>query len=186
VSEPKESAMSHLTPRTFDRIAARAAGAAAYLGGVGIVVLMLATVTDVATRAAGQGGVSGLLDLTEISLVFVVYFGFAQAEADKTHIRTSFVTERMPERLRNATLALVWMLCLVFLVWMVWLTAQQAYTAYDVGESRASQTGVPVWPARVMVSLGMLGLALQSLVNVVDALRGIGPSAPDKVKEAQS
>ncbi|MET7393746.1 TRAP transporter small permease [Dactylosporangium sp. NPDC005572] len=145
---------------------------AAYLGGVGIACLVLATVTDVARRAAGMTSINGLVDLTEVALVFVVYFGFAQAEVDKTHIRTSFLTERLPDRVRRVVLAAVWALAFAFLLWAVVRTGQSAADSFHAGESRASQSGVPVWPARVMVSLGLLGLALQSLMNVIAAVRG--------------
>lgn len=167
-------------PVAFYRTVASAiARYAAYLGGVGIALLVFATVTDVTRRAAGMGSINGLIDITEVALVFVVYFGFAQAEVDKSHIRTSFVTERMPRKLRTLVSALVWTGILVFLIWCVSQTAQSALDSFRDGESRASQSGVPVWPARAMVSLGLLGLAAQSLVNIFDALLGVPSDRPD-------
>lgn len=148
------------------------AKAAAYLGGIGIMLLVFVTVTDVGRRAIGKTSINGLIDLTEVALVFVVYFGFAQAEVDKAHIRTSFLTERFPVRLRRLVLAAIWALILAFLLWTVWLTGESAIDSFRNGEARASQSGVPVWPARAMVSLGLFGLAIQSLVNIAAALRG--------------
>lgn len=157
---------------SIERVISAIARYAAYIGGIGIALLVFATVTDVGRRAVGAGSINGLVDLTEVALVFVVYFGFAQAEADKTHIRTSFVTERLPSVLRRGLSAAVWSVLFAFLLWMVWLTALSALTSFQGGESRASQSGVPVWPARAMVSLGLLGLAIQTLTNVIAAVRG--------------
>jgi TRAP-type mannitol/chloroaromatic compound transport system permease small subunit len=162
---------------SYTRFVALCARYAAYLGGAGITFLVLVTVVDVSRRAFGMSSINGLLDFTEVALVFVVYFGFAQAEVDQAHIRTSFATGRLPHVARCAVVVVTWTIATLFLLWAVRLTGQAALDSFQHGEARASQSGVPVWPARALVAVGLLGLAAQGLANVLNALLGRIPEA---------
>jgi TRAP-type C4-dicarboxylate transport system permease small subunit len=141
--------------------------------GAAIVLLMLVTVVDVFMRQFLTSGVRAVIEITEVSLVAVVFAGMVGAEVAGRHVRTPVVLNLLPSRpaatLRLAGLAL----SAVTTGWIALATANQAVQSVSNREARFGLLQVPVWPARVIIPLGMAGLCLMFVVRAVGLARRI-------------
>lgn len=164
--------------RFENRLLRRVTLVSAVCAGVMIVALMCLTVVDVILRAAGGGGVPGGIEWTEVVLVIAVYFGMMTAEYDDAHVRTPLLTDRMKPVVAQA-LRLVGTLAIsVLVVWMIIVTAEAALRAFSVGEVHPGISRVPVWPAKIIIPIGLLGMlvvfiahSIQRVLNIRELVR---------------
>lgn len=141
--------------------------------GAAIVVLMLITVVDVFMRQFLTSGIRAVIEITEVSLVAVVFAGMVGAEVAGRHVRTPVVLNLLPNR-PAASLRLVGLaLSAVTTAWITVVTADQAVQSFVDREARFGLLQVPVWPARVIIPIGMAGLCLVFVVRAVLLARRI-------------
>lgn len=149
----------HLPPRTARWLGRMSVGLAT-VAGAAILLLMFATVADVASRKGGGGGIAGVVEWTEVLLVVVIFAGMMGAELSGAHIRgMSFLTDRehsiVAPLLRcfgSAASALV-------LAWAVGATSDEALESIKLGEFRMGLIQVPIWPAKLAIPIGLAGFA---------------------------
>jgi TRAP-type C4-dicarboxylate transport system permease small subunit len=142
-------------------------GAFELVAAVGVLGLMLFTVTHVLLRTTGGRGIAGGVEIIEVTLVIVVFLGLAYAQRTDVHVSTTVVTERLPRRL-SLTLECVGMLvALLLIAWMTYETAKRGIDAWQAGERRVGLRDVPVWPARLIVPIGLSALALEMLATLL-------------------
>lgn len=137
----------------------------ATLAGVGILVLMLLTVVDVSLRETRGRGVGGVTEASEVGLVIVVFLGMTAAQMSRAHISTPMVLSRLPSRVGHALRAFSLLLAGVFVVWMTYRTLLTGLDSYARGEFRYGIVNVPIWPARLVIPVGLAGLAIALIVH---------------------
>lgn len=142
----------------------------ASIAGLMVVVLMLLTVVDVTLRTLGRGGVPGGVEWTEVALVVAVFCGMMAAEFDDAHVRTPIMTDRL-KLIASSVVRLVGTLAVsVLVVWMIIATAQTAWVSFSTGEVHPGITRVPVWPAKLIIPIGMLGMLVVLVVRAVERI----------------
>ena len=146
-------------------------GFLSWVGGIGIFLLMIPTVLDVAYRYTYGASLAGMVEYSEVGIVFVVYLGVAKAMQDGVHIATPVVTSRLaPRRAETARLAgqfVLWAL----VAYAVYRTGLSAIDATRIGEFRLGYVSVPTWPARSMVTFGFALLFIEIGIEIVERLR---------------
>lgn len=142
-----------------------------WLAGVAILVLMLLVVLEVALRDVFGSTVGGTIEISEVLLAFLVFLGVAYAQQDGSHVNTDLVTSRLPPRVAGAVRAVGMLVAVVALLMAVWATADRAWASMQAGEARFGLRSIPVWPARLIVPVGLFLLALESLFTAWDAWR---------------
>jgi TRAP-type C4-dicarboxylate transport system permease small subunit len=152
--------------RTVSRLCAMA-------GAAGVVALMLATVADVARRTLLGRPIAGVVEVSEVLLVAVVFLGAAYAQARREHVATTLLTARLGRRASAAVRSCSLALMAVLLVAMVWATGGRAADSVAVGEMRFGLVPVPMWPARVAITFGLLLLLAEVLLALAEAVRAV-------------
>ncbi|GAA3925143.1 TRAP transporter small permease [Microbacterium soli] len=137
------------------------------LAGVATIAMMALTVIDVTMRQLVGTSLRGAIELGEVLLVFAVFAGMVTAEVMKLHIRTPLLVSRLPARLGGTLTIVGLVVALVVLGWMIYATALTGIQSALAGEYRYGLLSVPVWPAKLIIPLGLAALFL-ALVN--DAL----------------
>ena len=163
--------------------AVQAMGSAlAILAGIGIVALMLLTVVDVGLRKFLGRGVPGALEISEVALVAVVFAALMAAEFGNVYVRTPIFVERLSHRMANVAKLLGLVPATLFVAWAAWLTAVEGLASAERGEFRFGVVAVPVWPAKLVIPIGLAGLALALAAKVVTAVhrarRAMPPETP--------
>jgi TRAP-type C4-dicarboxylate transport system permease small subunit len=155
----------------------------ARIASVALTVIALVTFIDVIGRYFFRAPFPFTVELTQLAMAIVVYFGVGLVTHEDAHINADLVTSRLSPR-RRALLALVTnLLALGFLALMVWRLWVQADFLFAKGDTTMVWT-VPLWPFAFAVAFGSLflltGVAMQ-LLHVWARLTGVEPEpAPAK------
>jgi TRAP-type mannitol/chloroaromatic compound transport system permease small subunit len=92
----------------------------------------------------------------------------AWALQDNEHVRIDVLSSRFSKRTREIVEMVGHLLFLFpFAAIMLWLSAQFAWKALLAGEMSPNSGGLPLWPAKAVVFLGFLQLALQWVSEVI-------------------
>ncbi|MDC4233342.1 TRAP transporter small permease [Actinomyces sp. B33] len=133
---------------------------------------MLLTVTDVISRLITGGSVPGLLEFTEVALVFLVFCGIAYGQQQKTHVAVTLVTSRLPERIGRTVVVLGLLIILALFAWATFATGSQALDSVMRQEARFGLAAVPIWPARVVLPIGFFLLFGETLIQLLNVIGG--------------
>lgn len=160
------------TASALEAIVVRVEPVARAAAGIGVLALMFLTVADIVTRTVAGGGVAGIIEITEVALVIVVYLGLMTAGRDGHHIRVGLLTDRLPAPAARVLRLLGLAIALFLVAWVIWVTAGKAVTSIEMQEFRFGLIGVPIWPARLAIPIGLSGLLLVFLLQFVALLAG--------------
>jgi len=158
----------------------------AVLSAIMTIVIMGLIVVNVISRRLGRGSIPGLLELSEVGLVFLVFCGIAYGLQTRTHVAVTLATSRMSAKMGRIAVAVGLVILIVVLAWALWATADMAIKSTIRGEARFGITHVPIWPARIMIPVGLfftLGEAVIQLIAVIRGEEKIRGEMPDADKE---
>lgn len=152
-----------------------------FLGGVIALALMLLIALDVTLRKLGSP-IPGAYELVTMLHVVVVFLGVAYVQRVKGHIFIEIATEKLPLKLRKALdfcgYAVGFIVCAVF----ARQTGKAAWESIMSQEYVAALVDIPVWPAKLILALGMLMLTLRlgwdMLMHFLPQLRPARDDAP--------
>lgn len=145
--------------------------------------MMLAITADVVARATIGRAVPGLFEMTEMSMVMVVFMGLGATLIDDGHIRVTMLTDRLPSPLARASTALAWGLAALTFVLLAWPATLEAEYSFSIREFRWGYFQVPIWWAKIGVAAGLWFAALQAAVHALRiAVKQVDLPAPDYVK----
>lgn len=156
----------------MERALFRAVNLLGVLASISVMVLMFVTTTDVITRTLSDASLPGMIELAEVCLVIAVFFGMAQTGTQGKHIVVTLLTEKLPHRTRKVLQGVGWTLVSVLLLWMTVANTMRAVDSLLEGESRFGLIHWPIWPARMVLAVGLLFMFLVSVGNVVRAMKG--------------
>jgi TRAP-type C4-dicarboxylate transport system permease small subunit len=136
------------------------------------VLALLAVVTfcDVIARYFFDKPFSFTVEITEIAMGVMIYFGVGLTTHDNDHISVDIVTLRLSEWLR-ALLGLVTNVLafgfLALMVWRLWLRAEVLLEKGDVSPIMF----IPRWPTAYIMTIGAVFFLTGLLVHIVVAYR---------------
>lgn len=153
--------------RTADRWIERISKTAAAICGASIAVLMLLTCIDVARRYATGRSLPGVIEYSEVLLAGVVFLGMGMAQNGGAHVRMeAFITRLRPRAkawVEAGTAAFAAVLTAVLTV----ATANEAIASFQAGEYRHGLAEVPIWPAKMVIPIGLAILTAEFLRTCV-------------------
>lgn len=165
------------------RLAERASAlckALARFTGLLIVLLMAGVVADALLRGTLSVAIWGVLEISVLILLSLIYFGLPSTLVLRENFRVSIIADLMPKWVGTPVawaLLLLQMAIIAMLAWFTWRSAIYSFTREEVA---IGMVEIPLWPARTMVALGFTVLVVQTLVLAVEfALKGEHPYAVD-------
>lgn len=144
----------------------------AWLSGLFTLLLMLLVVLEVILRDLFVTSLGGGIELSEVALVFLVFFGIAYAQQADAHVNTNILTARMPIRAASVLKSGALLFVAAILLWATYVTTARGWDSMQAGEARFGLRAVPIWPARLIIPVGLLLLSLETLISAADAWRG--------------
>lgn len=156
------------------------------LSALALVGLVLLTVTHVTLRSLGGRGIAGGIEIVEVVLAAAVFLALAQAQRIDAHVSTSLVTDRLPPRVAALLQSIAYLLAAVFFAWLVFETGRRGIDSWQSGETRVGLRAIPIWPARLIIPLGLAALTLELLVNVADRLAELRSGPPPGRTEVEA
>lgn len=125
---------------------------------------------DVASRALQNRPIAGVSEASEVGLVAIVFLGVAYAQARNDHVATTLVTSRLPIRLSAALRSIAYTVVAITVLWLAWATGERAVESIIQLELRYGFVRIPIWPARACITLGLIALLLEVLIDLRNAM----------------
>ena len=141
------------------------------IAGVVILALMFLTAADVILRKFAGEGIRGAVEITEVLLVVAIFLGLTGAEVARIHLRTPIFVDRLPARYAGLLTATGLVIAASATAWATVASADLALTSYQNHEIRYGLLGLPLWPAKATVALGLLGFTIALVANAYLAFR---------------
>lgn len=126
--------------------------------------LMFGITLDVAARAILGQSISGVFEMSELSLVMLVFFGAMWAQRDDSHIRVTLLPDRLRGGGRRFGNAIAWGGGALALLMFAWPATQEAIYSISIWEFRWGYVQMPIWWTKAGVAIGLWLAALQMAV----------------------
>jgi len=161
--------LRHVFGRAFRFIEQLCTEAAAII----IMGLMVLMVIDVMGRKLFNSPLSGTTEIAEMTLVGIVYLSISHVQRNSGHIKIDLFADHLPAALRVSTdligLAASFLVCALVTSGSAWLALESVRLQdYTMGGVR-----VPIWPAKVVITVGFGLLTLRLLRDLVVALADV-------------
>lgn len=138
-----------------------------------IFALMCLVVADVLGRKLLNAPIQGAIEVTELTLVVIVYLSVAYVQGRRDHIRLELFSSRASEsllrRLDFISLVISLVICLI-ITWRIGLFAWESWTTDD---HTMGLVEIPIWPSKVAVFFGFTLLSIRLLIDIVGAVVGV-------------
>jgi len=138
----------------------------AAVAGVGIVAMMLLTCADVFLRYFFNAPIEGTLDLTQMLMVIIVFFGLAYCGWTGGHVVVDLLRELIPHRVIVPLAIIVNAAGAVTMLAMAWESLQTSFTFMMTGETPMTVL-IPKYPFIWVAAFGALTYAVVLLFKTV-------------------
>jgi TRAP-type C4-dicarboxylate transport system permease small subunit len=151
----------------------RITNAAGVFGGIGILLLLLHVVADVASRHVLNRPLHGTLEISQYwYMPIIVFLGLAIAERTDQHISAPIIYDRLKPGLQLELAAIATVLSVLLLTGFAWFGFEEAVTLMQQGAA-GIVSQVPIWPTRFLVPLGSLLFALEIIAKFISHARQV-------------
>lgn len=141
-----------------------------WIGSMSLVIMMVLTVIDVAGRYLFNTPILGAFEVTE-NLVLVLTFSYiGYAQKHQRHVAVSVVVDRMPHKLRYASILFNQGVGLILFILITVMSSTRAIELIHIGET-SPNLAIPNYPFVLFLSLGSLVMCFEYLRNIVVQVR---------------
>jgi TRAP-type C4-dicarboxylate transport system permease small subunit len=162
----------------------------ARIAAIALAVIAAVTFGDVIGRYFFHAPFAFTVELTQIAMALVVFFGVGIVTHEDAHISADVVTARLTPRLRTLLALVTNLLALAFLAAMVWRLFEHAEFLLAKGDTTMVWT-VPLWPVAFAIALGSVFYLTGVLLHLITAFtdftdpepRSAPQSAPQPFRE---
>ena len=157
---------------TAGRVLERLALVVLLIGGLGVLIAMFLGAGDVVGTQFFGFPLHGAKEITESTMVLIVFGALAYAQIRRAHIRVELVHSRMTPRVQAAMDVVADIAALVFFGFLVWQSTLEAMLSWEIRETADGLLQVPLYPARWILVAGTVLLILRLILDLVlDARR---------------
>lgn len=143
---------------------------------LGFLAFMMFGITlDVALRALTGKPVPGLFELSEMSMVMVVFMGLGWAQSDDAHIRVTMLTDKFSPKWQRFSTTLAWLLAALALLMLAYPSTLEAIYSFSIREFRWGYFQVPIWWAKIAVAIGLWLAVVQTFLHALLVFTGRDP-----------
>jgi TRAP-type C4-dicarboxylate transport system permease small subunit len=151
------------------------------LGTVGMIAAMLVGVADVVGTEFLGRPVLGTLEFTESTMVLVVFGALAYAQERRAHIRVELLYSFVGPRGQSFMEAVTHIVAFIFFALVAWQGYMELLYSWEIKESTMGSVRFPLYPARVLLLVGVALLLLRLGIDVAQDIgrlrRGEAPPA---------
>jgi TRAP-type C4-dicarboxylate transport system permease small subunit len=118
--------------------------------------LMLVTFADVVARYLFNRPIRGAFELTELTLLVLIFAGLPLVSHADEHVTMDFIDRILPDRLARAWIRVMHLICaaiMFFLAWQVWIKANRIASYSDTTDVLRITIGPFVYFMSLMIGL---------------------------------
>jgi TRAP-type mannitol/chloroaromatic compound transport system permease small subunit len=140
------------------------------LGGIAAastLAIMILTTLDVVGRYIIGSPLKGNVEISEILFLSAVYLGLSYTHLFREHVGVDLFISHLSKRTRLFLETIMLLLALFTYGVLAWRGAGAFWTSVETGEYRWGLISIPLWPARLMIPLGVSALCLKFITEIV-------------------
>ena len=159
--------------KTFNYLLERLALVILLIGGVGLMASMFLGVGDVVGTQVLQQPLPGARELTESTMVLIVFGALTYAQIQRSHIRVELLYTRMGPRVQAAMDVATDLAAIVFFGLLFWQALNEVQISLEIGESTVGLIRFPLYPARIILAAGAGLLIIRLVLDMFTDIRRI-------------
>ncbi len=152
------------------------------LGALGMIISMLLGVADVVGTRFFGFPIPGTLEVTESTMVLIVFGALAYTQTRRAHIRVEILYGQTGPRAQSFMDAFTHLVALIYFGLLGWQGISELLYSWEIREATMGTIRFPLYPARFLLVVGTLLLLVQLAMDIAADLqrawRGEGPPAP--------
>lgn len=152
------------------------------LGAVGMILSMLLGVADVVGTKFLDYPVPGTLEVTESTMVLIVFGALAYTQRQRGHIRVEILYNYCSPRTKSFMEIVTHGVAFAYFFLVAWQGVSELQYSWEIKEATMGTIRFPLYPARFLLVLGTGLLLLQLLLDLVEDVgrfrRGEAPPPP--------
>lgn len=164
--------------KTLAVIVERLALAILLFGGLGLLMSMFLGVGDVVGTQLLHSPLPGARELTESTMVLIVFGALTYAQIQRSHIRVELLYTRMGPRTQALMDVCAGLAALLFFGLLLWQAIAEAQLSIQLGEATVGLIRFPLYPARIILAAGTALLIVRLLIDIVEDLARVRTGAP--------
>ncbi len=137
------------------------------VGAALILTIMILTTVDVIGRYIIGSPLKGSVEISEILFLSAVYLGLSYTHLFREHVGVDLFISHLSKRTRLFLETFMLLLALFTYGVLAWRGAGAFWTSLETGEYRWGLISIPLWPARLMIPLGVSALSLKFIAEIV-------------------
>jgi TRAP-type C4-dicarboxylate transport system permease small subunit len=142
--------------------------AAAFIG-----ILAILGVSDIFGTSMLGMPVPSALEFSEAGLVIIVFMGLAQAQNRRAHITVDIISARFRGWAKQGSMGLALLAAILFFGFVAWRGGVAAWQSVLIDERSMGQNPFPIWPGKILLSVGCAIAMLESLRQFVRQFLGL-------------
>lgn len=154
--------------KLISRIVERLALVVLLIGGLGMLFSMFLGVADVVGTQVLLIPVPGPRELTESTMVLIVFGALAYAQIRRAHIRVELVYFQMPPRVRAVMDVITDLAAIAFFGLILSEAISEAQYSLQIGEATVGLIRFPLWPARFILAAGCALMIVQLVLHLIE------------------
>ncbi len=148
------------------------------IGGLGMLLSMFLGVADIVGTQVLHVPVPGPYEITESTMVLIVFGALTYAQIRRAHIRVEILHARMGPRTQAAMDVFADVAALVFFGLMLWQAKMEAEYSYQINERTVGLVRFPLYPARIVLAAGTALLILRLMLDLIVDIRRVYTGEP--------
>lgn len=148
------------------------------LGTVGMIAAMLVGVADVVGTEFLGRPLLGTLEFTESTMVLVVFGALAYAQERRAHIRVELLYSYVGPRGKSFMEAVTHIVAFIFFALVAWQGYVELLYSWEIKESTMGSVRFPLYPARILLLLGVWLLLLRLAIDIVQDISRLRRGEP--------
>lgn len=156
------------------RFEARLANLLMWCGGVALFAMMLHICADVVSRQLLGRPVAGTLEfVTYVYMLSVVFLPLAITQEERAHVLVEIFMQRLSPRAIQRVDILVNAFCALYVGFLTWFSTVEAIRSTRRNEIITLYSfDMPLWPTRWLLTIGMGGMLIVLIMQIVRYARG--------------
>ncbi len=142
----------------------------ALVGGAALFFMMLQTTGDVVGRYLFSSPIKGTIEITEMLMLIVVYFGFAYAEIKGKHISANIFVSRLSQKFQVAARSLGLLLGLFICASTGLYIFGYAIDMLKIKKVLEGLEIIPFYPVVFVTAVGFFLIAIEYLIEFLELI----------------
>jgi len=142
------------------------------VSGFATLAIMLIVVIDVVGRAFFNAPLDSGIEISELLLVALVFFGLAAAQQERQNFAIDILVRHFSPGVQRGFEVVAYIFSLEIVIFLAWPSTKQALSSFERGETGFGMVPFPIWPARLILAVGFWLLALQFVIDIGRLLTG--------------